>query len=104
MPEIPEEWDDTESVRERLLALFGGPTARKPPLEMAYAPVELRALKFLAAEDWNLTPRLRRTHEGKMAFGRAYDQALAEKRLVSEADVDTVLAERFSGAPGWEEY
>lgn len=67
------------------------------------APVSL-ARKIEIFLDATVEPKQRRTKEGKMAFAKCYDIAWQEGRMVSEADIERMLAERFDGAPGWETY
>lgn len=45
----------------------------------------------------------RRSAAGRIAFEKAWDLAVNNKRAVLQSDIDHILQERFNGAPGWEE-
>lgn len=43
-----------------------------------------------------------RTAAGRLAFEKAWDEAVKEKRTIRKGDVERILKERFNDAPGWE--
>lgn len=71
--------------------------------DVQYEVGELLRSGYFQVESVSLAPveekQIRRTKAGKMAFAKAWDSGDA-----SEENINRILAERFDGAPGWEEF